>query len=119
LINDFAGRKERAQNFLDTDYDFNGWLSRATDAYPMSSPTAIDKFLPNLDYHLNGLKFVVEEFQKEASKIYFQETIDEYLLVYMSDIVETLTRKRKLATKLKSTRVFPKRPFISSPKSEL
>jgi hypothetical protein len=42
LVNDFAGRKNRAQSFLETDYDLNGWMSKATVNYTTSSATTID-----------------------------------------------------------------------------
>jgi hypothetical protein len=68
---------------------------------------------------LTGLEYLVEEFRKEMAKIYFQETIDEYVFVYFSDVIEALRERRKLAMELRKKKTFPKRPFIVYPKYEL
>jgi hypothetical protein len=65
------------------------------------------------------MEYIVEEFRKEAAQIYYQETIDEYVFVHMSKIIETLREKRELGLKLKSKRTFPKRPYIVYPRNEL
>ncbi|KAI6177194.1 Beta-N-acetylhexosaminidase [Aphelenchoides bicaudatus] len=119
LINDYAGRKARALKFIESDYDFNGYLSRVAVNYSISSATTIDKIVPNIDFHLSGLEFVVNEFRKEAAEIYYQETIDEYIFVYFAEPIELLRSRRKAAMELRAKRSFPKRPYIVYPKTEL
>jgi len=119
LVNDFASRRLKALRFIEEDFEFNGWLSRVALNYSISSPMYVDKILPTIDLHLGPLEYIVEDFKKEMSFIYFQETIDEYVFNYMSDVIDELRARRKAGLELREARTFPKRPFIVLPKAEL
>ncbi|KAI6188076.1 Beta-N-acetylhexosaminidase [Aphelenchoides besseyi] len=115
LINDFASRRLKARAYLDDDYEFNGWLSRVAVNYSISSPMYIEKIIPNIDMHLGPLEFIVKEFRKEMAKIYFPETIDEYVFNYMSDVIDILRERRDRAIQLRVQRHFSKRPYVTYP----
>jgi hypothetical protein len=85
----------------------------------MSNNLVFQKILPNIDFHLNGLEYIVAEFRKEAAEIYYQETIDEYIYVYLAEPIEVLRTRRKAAIDLRIKRTFPKRPYVVYPKAEL
>ena len=69
--------------------------------------------------HLEPLERLIDEFRREADQIYFPETADEYIFVYMSDIVEFLRSRRDRALAMRSRRTFLKRPFIARREREL
>ncbi|KAI6240989.1 Beta-N-acetylhexosaminidase [Aphelenchoides fujianensis] len=119
LINDFAARRLRALAFISDDYEFNGWLSKVAANYSVSSPMYIEKILPTIDVHLGPMEYILKEFRKEMAPIYFQETIDEYIFNYMSDVVELLRERRNRAVQLRTQRHFPKRPYVTYPNPEL
>lgn len=42
IINDFSSRKFRAQKYIESDYDLNGWLSNVASDYSITSGTVVD-----------------------------------------------------------------------------
>ncbi|CAD5221100.1 unnamed protein product [Bursaphelenchus xylophilus] len=117
VINQYYNKRLAVEKYIAEDYDFNGWLTRIAEVYDVSSPLAVEKIIPVLDQHLSDLKASEKAFRNAMKLIYFQETIDEYVYVYMADIIEKLQRRREAAIK-QSTGVntYPKRPFIKYPK---
>lgn len=49
------------------------------------------------------------------AQIYFEETIDEFILTYMSEDLELLRHRKKVGEKILARRTFEKRPFVKYP----
>ncbi|VDK21806.1 unnamed protein product [Anisakis simplex] len=64
LINEFANQHELVQRYIETDFDFNGWLSELSIRYLYSSPMYINKILQFVEYYLNPLQQLKQQLRK-------------------------------------------------------
>ena len=77
----------------------------------------LQKVLPFLDYNLIPLERIEKDLRLEMAKIYSNETVDEYILTYMSDDLRLLRSKYDSVVGIVQAKklVYPRRPFISYP----
>lgn len=68
-----------------------------------------------MDVYLQPLERIETDLRKAMSEIYFDETIDEFVLTYMSDDLELLRRRKKAGEQILARRTFEKRPFVKYP----
>ncbi|VDD90703.1 unnamed protein product [Enterobius vermicularis] len=114
LINEFYNQHDQLQHYLMTDFEFNGWLSKVAVKYRHSSPMYLEKILHFLEFHLVPLEKLEADLRDELSKIYFNETVDEFMLTYVEDSLSMLKERYKAGLELSKQHYFPKRPFIKS-----
>jgi hexosaminidase len=112
LINEFANQKRQLDKYLTSDYEFNGWLSKYAEKYALSSPMYIEKILPFVDLYLAPMERLVEDLRTSMAEIYHTETIDEFILTYISDDLELLRRRKRAARSMLEQKTFLKRPFV-------
>ncbi|VDL65804.1 unnamed protein product [Nippostrongylus brasiliensis] len=112
LINEFWQRRKQLQQYRDDDFELNGWLSRVADTYMSSSQWYIDKIVPLLEYHAKPILRLEKDLRNELSRIYYQETVDEFIFTYMSEDIEWVQRKLESAQRISKLTHFPKRPFV-------
>uniref|UniRef100_A0A0K0DBZ9 beta-N-acetylhexosaminidase n=1 Tax=Angiostrongylus cantonensis TaxID=6313 RepID=A0A0K0DBZ9_ANGCA len=112
LVNEFWQRKKQLQQYREDDFELNGWLSRVADEFMSSSQWYIEKIEPLLEYHAKPILRLEKDLRIELSRIYYQETVDEFILTYMTDDIEWVRRKLNAAQRILKTEHFPKRPFV-------
>ena len=112
LVNEFAGHSQQLRKYVDSDFDFNGWLSVVAEKWNSSSPMYIQKVMPYIDYYLRPLERIERDLREEMLKHFYPEAVEEFILAYMSRDLELL-RSRKMAAKtLLKQQTFPRRPFV-------
>ncbi|PIO58148.1 glycosyl hydrolase family 20, catalytic domain protein [Teladorsagia circumcincta] len=112
LVNEFWQRRKQLQQYREDDFEMNGWLSRVADTYMSSSQWYIDKIEPLLEYHARPILRLEKDLRNELSRIYFQETVDEFIFTYMAEDIEWVQRKIDSAQRISKLNHFPKRPFV-------
>ncbi|XGW17657.1 hypothetical protein V3C99_002335 [Haemonchus contortus] len=112
LINEFWQRRKQLQQYREDDFELNGWLSRVADSYMSSSQWYIDKIEPLLEYHAKPILRLEQDLRNELLRIYFQETVDEFIFTYMAEDIEWVQRKIESAQRISKLNHFPKRPFV-------
>ncbi|RCN43815.1 hypothetical protein ANCCAN_10204 [Ancylostoma caninum] len=112
LINEYWQRRKQLLQYREDDFELNGWLSRVADTYSSSSQWYIDKIEPLLDYHAKPILRLEKELRNELARIYYQETIDEFIFTYMEEDIDWIQRKIESAAKISKLGHFPKRPFV-------
>ncbi|CAD5214842.1 unnamed protein product [Bursaphelenchus okinawaensis] len=121
IVNRFYQKRLAAEKYIAEDYDFNGWMSKVAEELNFTSPMKLETIIPLIDQHLMELQATEKEFRMAMALIYFQETIDEYVYLFMADVINTL--KRRKAACIQNTQsglTYAKRPFIKYPgKQEL
>uniref|UniRef100_A0AC34GPF5 Sialyltransferase n=1 Tax=Panagrolaimus sp. ES5 TaxID=591445 RepID=A0AC34GPF5_9BILA len=115
LINEMHSQKDSMHKYVETDYEFNGWLSKVAEKYHFSSPMYIEKISQFIDYNLNPLERIEKDLRLEMSKIYFNETIDEFIFTYLSDELELLRKRKAAMSAILSAPSYQKRPYIKYP----
>lgn len=58
---------------------------------------------------------IERELRTELNKIYFEDTVDEFIYTYLSDDLELLRARKKAMTEIMSKQTYQKRPFIKYP----
>jgi hypothetical protein len=61
------------------------------------------------------LERIEKDLRLEMSKIYFNETVDEFLLTYLSDELEFLRKRKAAMSSILSAISYQKRPYIKYP----
>ena len=61
------------------------------------------------------LERIEHDLRREMSKIYFNETIDEFIFTYLSDELELLRKRKAAMASILSTQTYQKRPYIKYP----
>uniref|UniRef100_A0A914Z7Z7 Uncharacterized protein n=1 Tax=Panagrolaimus superbus TaxID=310955 RepID=A0A914Z7Z7_9BILA len=115
LINEMNSKKESMLKYIQSDFEFNGWLSKVAEKYHFSSPMYIEKISEFIDSNLNPLERIEKALRFEMSKIYFNETIEEFIFTYLSDELELLRRRKSAMSSILSAPAFQKRPYIKYP----
>lgn len=118
LINEFWQRRKQLQQYKEDDFELNGWLSRVADTYMSSSQWYIDKIQPLLEYHAKPILRLEKDLRHELSRIYYQETVDEFMFTYMAEDIAWVQRKIDSADRISKLSHFPKRPFVVSKSHE-
>uniref|UniRef100_A0A914YCC7 Maturase K n=1 Tax=Panagrolaimus superbus TaxID=310955 RepID=A0A914YCC7_9BILA len=75
----------------------------------------IEKISEFIDSNLNPLERIEKALRFEMSKIYFNETIEEFIFTYLSDELELLRRRKSAMSSILSASAFQKRPYIKYP----
>lgn len=114
LVNDMYQKQVQLRTYRQDDYELNGWLSRVTDDYSVSSHWYIDKIEQMIEMHATPLERIAEDLRFEMEKIFFKDMIDEFLFTYLGEDLEWLSQKRATIKKISTSKVFPKRPFVES-----
>ncbi|PIC42660.1 hypothetical protein B9Z55_009665 [Caenorhabditis nigoni] len=117
LINDMYQKQMQLRTYRQDDYEVNGWLSRVADEYTVSSHWYIDKIEQMIEMHAVPLERIAEDLRFEMDKIFYKDTIDEFLFTYLGEDLEWLNKKRETIKKVSDAKAFPKRPFVESAKS--
>ncbi|CAO4369451.1 unnamed protein product [Caenorhabditis nigoni] len=117
LINDMYQKQMQLRTYRQDDYEVNGWLSRVADKYTVSSHWYIDKIEQMIEMHAVPLERIAEDLRFEMDKIFYKDTIDEFLFTYLGEDLEWLNKKRETIKKVSNAKAFPKRPFVESAKS--
>uniref|UniRef100_A0A0N5A9J8 beta-N-acetylhexosaminidase n=1 Tax=Syphacia muris TaxID=451379 RepID=A0A0N5A9J8_9BILA len=112
LINEFNNQHEQWQHYLRNDFELNGWLSNVAVKYRSSSPMYLEKIVHFIEFYLITLEKLETDLRDELGKIYFNDTVDEFILTYMEEDLNTLRQRYKAAMDMIKQRHFPKRPFI-------
>ncbi|KAH7731871.1 hexosaminidase [Aphelenchoides avenae] len=115
LVNEYYQQRQQLRKYIATDFEFNGWLANYAERYTYSSPMYIDKILPFVDVYLQPLERIEADLRTAMAPIYFEETIDEFILTYMSEDLELLRHRKKVGEKILVRRTFEKRPFVKYP----
>lgn len=68
--------------------------------------------MPFIDYYLLPMEKLAEELRAEMSKIFFNDTYDEFHLTYMAEDLQFLRTRKRVATDLLAQKYFAKRPFV-------
>uniref|UniRef100_A0AC34PUU6 Beta-N-acetylhexosaminidase n=1 Tax=Panagrolaimus sp. JU765 TaxID=591449 RepID=A0AC34PUU6_9BILA len=115
LVNEMYEKQQAFYRYKESDYEFNGWVSKVAEKYGFSSPMYVEKVNGFLDYHANYLERIERELRTELNKIYFEDTVDEFILTYLSDDLELLRGRKAAIQKVLTAQTFPKRPFVKYP----
>uniref|UniRef100_A0A1I7TM51 beta-N-acetylhexosaminidase n=1 Tax=Caenorhabditis tropicalis TaxID=1561998 RepID=A0A1I7TM51_9PELO len=119
LINEMYQKQMQLRTYRQDDYELNGWLSRVADEYSVSSHWYIDKIEQLIEMHAGPLEQISESLRFEMEKIFFKDTVDEFLFTYLGEDLEWLNKKRETIKKVSATKTFPKRPFVDSATSKM
>ncbi|KAE9550884.1 hypothetical protein FO519_005908 [Halicephalobus sp. NKZ332] len=115
LVNEMYAQQQAFRKYSDGDFEYNGWLSKTAEKYSFSSPMYVEKIVQFVDYHLNPLERIERELRTELNKIYFEETVDEFIYTYLSDDLELLRKKKAAAQVIMEKQTYHKRPFVKYP----
>jgi len=115
LVNEMHAQQQTFRKYADSDYEFNGWLSKTAEKYSFSSPMYVEKIAQFVDYHLNPLERIERELRTEMNKIYFEDTVDEFIFTYLSDDLELLRKRKATIQAILNKQTYQKRPFIKYP----
>uniref|UniRef100_A0AC34FKX6 Beta-N-acetylhexosaminidase n=1 Tax=Panagrolaimus sp. ES5 TaxID=591445 RepID=A0AC34FKX6_9BILA len=118
LVNKMHSEKESMHKYIETDFDFNGWLSKIAEKYHFSSPMYIEKIRAFIDYNLEYLENIEKDLRIEMRKIYFNETIEEFIFTYLSDELELLRKRKSTMSAILSASTYQKRPYIKYPSKQ-
>lgn len=118
LINEMYQKQMQLRTYRLDDYELNGWLSRVADDYSVSSHWYIDKIENMIEMHATPLEQLADDLRFEMERIFFKDTVDEFIFTYLGEDLEWFNRKRETIRKVSTSQTFPKRPFIESAKSE-
>ncbi|CAI4227965.1 unnamed protein product [Auanema sp. JU1783] len=110
IVNEYYRFHNDLKRYQD-DYELNGWLSRVADSQLVSSRWYIDKIQPMIEDKLERIKELASRLRFEMEKIYFSDTIDEFIYTYMGDDLEWLKKKTETIEKMLKAKYFPKRPL--------
>ncbi|KJH50131.1 hypothetical protein DICVIV_03768 [Dictyocaulus viviparus] len=114
LVNEFWQRKKQLQQYREDDFELNGWLSRVADEFLSSSQWYVEKIEPLLEYYARPILRLEKDLRIELSRIYYQETVDEFIFTYMKDDIEWVQQKLGAIERILKLNHFPRRPFIPS-----
>ncbi|VDK25633.1 unnamed protein product [Anisakis simplex] len=81
LINEFANQHELVQRYIETDFDFNGWLSELSIRYLYSSPMYINKILQFVEYYLNPLQQLKQQLRFITVHYYYYSNQFSYQFI--------------------------------------
>lgn len=115
LVNEYSTFSQQLRKYIDTDFEFNGWLSVLTENWNYSSPMYVKKVLTYIDYYLQPLERIENELRSELNNYFYPEAVDEFILTYMSRDLELFRRREEAAQKILKQQIFQKRPFIKYP----
>jgi hexosaminidase len=115
LVNEMYSQKDAMHKYIESDFEFNGWLSKVAEKYHFSSPMYIEKIAQLVDYNLNPLERIERDLRNEMAKIYFNETVDEFIFTYLSDDLEFLRKRKAAMSEILSAPSYQKRPYIKYP----
>uniref|UniRef100_A0A8R1I3I3 beta-N-acetylhexosaminidase n=1 Tax=Caenorhabditis japonica TaxID=281687 RepID=A0A8R1I3I3_CAEJA len=112
LVNELYQKRRELRKYRDEDFELNGWLSRVADEYSVSSHWYIDKIEQMIEMHAAPMEQLAVDLRYEMEKIYFADTIDEFLFTYVNEDLEWLRAKKATIKRISEAKHFPKRPFI-------
>ncbi|CAI5446235.1 unnamed protein product [Caenorhabditis angaria] len=112
IVNDLYQKRRQLKAYRDDDYELNGWMSRLSDEYSVSSHWYIDKIQPMIEMYGVPLEQIEKDLRFEMSKIFYQDTIDEFIFTYIGEDLDWIRRKRKTMQRISELRNFPIRPFF-------
>nr|CAD2141152.1 unnamed protein product [Meloidogyne enterolobii] len=115
LVNEYSTFSQQLRKYIDTDFEFNGWVSILTENWNSSSPMYIKKVLTYINYYLQPLERIENELRHELNLYFYPEAVDEFILTYMSKDLELFRRREDAAQKILKQKIFPKRPFVKYP----
>ncbi|KHN80270.1 Hexosaminidase D [Toxocara canis] len=115
LINEFWSQHEQMRRYVDTDFDFNGWLSEFAIRRLYSSPMYVEKVLRFIEFYLTPMQRLRDELRIEMNKVFFNDTVNEFIETYVEKDVKLLEERRRLGTQIFEQRHFAKRPFVVKP----
>uniref|UniRef100_A0A7E4VXG6 beta-N-acetylhexosaminidase n=1 Tax=Panagrellus redivivus TaxID=6233 RepID=A0A7E4VXG6_PANRE len=118
LVNELFSQKTQFKKYIDSDYEFNGWLSVVARDYNFSSPMYVEKINQFVEYHLNPFERLETSLRQELAVIYFEDTVDEFILTYVSAELELLRKSAATIERIRQVGKFARRPFVKYPASK-
>lgn len=116
LINKFFAHTQQQRTYLDTNSEFNGWLSPVAEYYHFSSPMYLESILPIIDNHLQTMEGIERELRVELNRHFYADVANEFILTYMSPHYDILSRRKRALQAIlfhqQRNMAFPARPFI-------
>jgi len=98
------------QNLLD-DYQLRGWASSFNIVHNYSSAWYLDQVVDKVQMSLNDLQSLARALRTELSKVFEDDTVDEFLMEYLEPEIEQLQTIFNNAKRIAQIRTFPVRPF--------
>lgn len=93
------------------DYMLRGWLNRFNTNHNYSSAWYLDQMVDKINMYYNDLSNIARNLRAELSKIFYKDTVDEFLYTYMNEDLDLLTELKQNALRIGNIRTFPARPF--------
>lgn len=99
------------QNLYD-DYQVRGWLAGFNMKHNYSSAWYLDQILDKLQMYQSDLQAVAKAIRDEMDKVFFPDTVDEFILEYVEPDLDKLRDMIAAAKKIVTIKTFPLRPFV-------
>uniref|UniRef100_A0AC35TNN1 Beta-N-acetylhexosaminidase n=1 Tax=Rhabditophanes sp. KR3021 TaxID=114890 RepID=A0AC35TNN1_9BILA len=112
LVNEFRSFEVRINKYFETDHEYGGWLTEYSTQFKITQPMRVEKLKETLNNELWQLQDLASRLRTELSKMYFNETADEFLFTNAGGIHKKITDGIAFAQKILKAKNFPKRPFL-------
>ncbi|VDN44954.1 unnamed protein product [Gongylonema pulchrum] len=93
------------------DYQVRGWISKFNEKHSYTQAWYLDQVVYKVKSFLREMQVCEENIRTEMQSVFFNDTIAEFVYVYVTPTLKRLEELSKRIDVLSELRDFPNRPF--------